>query len=1211
MKKISYIVLLAVLVLPGLSVFAQTGTFANIEFVENRGQWESRVLFRGKVGNGEVYLTKTGLTIVQHNTEDFVRLSDATHGTATHRHSHGGGNVPGNPPDLNAPFVVRSHSYNIVLEGATIDPAAISPEKMVEGIENFFLGSDSTKWASGCRVFNAVSIPEVYKNIDMRLYSDAGVLKYDFIVKPGGNITDITLRYDGVDGLSVKKKQLAVKTSVGEFKELYPYSYQADSAGRKVIDCQYQVIGKKVKYKVASYNKSRTLVIDPALIFSTYSGSRAENWGFTATYGPDGSFYGGGIVMGTGLPTTPGAYQTNYAGGDGSIPSDMCVVRLNSIGRERIFTTYIGGSNNDQPHSMVVDGVGNVVVAGRTASGASFPAPLSGTGGGWDIALFKLSADGTKRLGSKRIGGSGHDGANMSTATNRETKSIAPNYGDDGRSEVVLDPQGDVVVASCSMSGDFPVSTDAFRKTMAGEQDGVVIKLDPYLNTILFSTFLGGDQEDAAFVLAFSPETGNIFVGGATASAGIRGSIPATFGADLVGFVDGYIAEITPDGRQLLRFCYLGTSRRDIVYGVQFDKSGYPYVMGTTTGVWTVKNVAYSVPKGKQFISKLEKDLSGYVFSTTFGTAGTDISNPNLSPTAFLVDRCENLYVSGWGSSDLSNFKTVLAGTGGMVTTPDAIKTTTDGEDFYFIVLKKDASALLYATFYGQNGGFSDHVDGGTSRFDPSGTIYQAICGNCGRNDQGLPVFMGTPGSVSPRNANTTNGCNLMMLKIAFDYAGVGASPRAYINNILDTMGCVPLTVEFRDQFRNAKKYIYNFGDGSPEVTTTEFRITHTFTRTGLFRVRQVAIDSASCNVVDTAYVNILVRDDEAILDFSFMKVGACEELTYQFTNLSTPPPGKPFKNGSFNWDFGDGTIVPADPSGINTKTYLAPGTYKLRLILEDTSYCNYPDSKDSLVRLAVNVQARIKTPPSGCAPYQAVFENESIGGQKFLWDFGDGTTSTEVSPTHLYPNPGTYTIKLVAEDEFTCNKIHDTTFTIVVSPPPTAGFTFAPTAAVENTPVEFFNNSSADALLFKWEFGDGANVITNKRGTTIKHQYDRTGDFEAMLVAYNQYGCTDTARQLVPTIVLPLLDVPSAFAPQQGGKINTVFVVGFGIEKMRFRIYNRWGKLMFETNDKRIGWDGTFNGALQPMDVYSYTLEVVFTNGTKATKRGDITLLR
>ena len=370
-----------------------------------------------------------------------------------------------------------------------------------------------------------------------------------------------------------------------------------------------------------------------------------------------------------------------------------------------------------------------------------------------------------------------------------------------------------------------------------------------------------------------------------------------------------------------------------------------------------------------------------------------------------------------------------------------------------------------------------------------------------------------------------------------------------------------------------------------------------------------ISIDSTTCNIADTSYINIRVRTDKADIGFTYQKLPPCDSLKYQFTNTSVAPPGKPFTAQSFEWSFGDGTTVITNAPTV-THSYPASGTYNIALRLIDTSYCNSPDSATVQLRIAANVKAQFETPPYGCVPYSAVFTNTSLAGQQFFWDFGDGTTSTDESPVHVYNTPGTYVIKMIATDTSTCNKIDSTQQSIVVSAAPTAGFTFDPQVPKENTPF-VFTNFSLGANLYKWTFGDGDSIVTSKRDTLISHIYNATGTYNVCLIAYNQYGCTDTVCQAVSAIIIPLVDVPNAFTPNGDGSNDFVRVRGFGIIKMDWRIYNRWGALVFESNTQTQGWDGKYKGQLQPQEVYVYVLDISFSDGTKYRKKGDITLLR
>lgn len=1205
-----------------LSFATYSQDFSNIEFVENKGQWDERVKYRADVNAGAIFIRDNGFSILQHdpNTWDFLQKMG--------KHAE-----PSTPSfvqrDANGDIILKSHSWNVNFMNASPSMQVI-PDKKIVTYNNYFLGNDPSKWAGQCQIFQAMTMKNVYPGIDVRYYTHNGTLKYDIIVSPGADPNRIVLQYEGVEKLQVKNKELVISTSLGERRESAPYTYQTDATGRKEIRCSYVVVDNTVRFLVGNYDRSATLVIDPTLIFCSLSASTADNWGFTATYGPDGSFYGGGIVFetaGGNFPVSPGAFQTSYQGGTnatGERPCDIGIIRLSANGSTRIYATYLGGAGNEQPHSLIADGNGNLIIAGRSNSNTGdvnrrYPTtgPTIGSGGSYDIVITKLNANGTALIGSRMIGGTANDGVNIKS--NRSgAQSLQQNYGDDGRSEVILDAQENVYVAASTQSTNFPV-TGGFQASNGGLQDAVVIKMDPNLAgaTPQFSTYLGGSGDDAAYVLALAA-SGDIFVAGGTNSGNFPGPKGGTVGPTQAGSIDGFIAQISSNGSTLVRSTYIGTSGIDQIYGIQFDRFGFPYIMGQTTGDMPGINIppgGFEQVGGKIFIGKLRPDLSGYEYRTRFGTGA---ARPNISPTAFLVDRCENVYVSGWGGSTQDPADPYPnAGTAGLTVTPDALQSNTDGRDFYFFVLRRDATGPgpLYASFFGQAGGFTDHVDGGTSRFDRNGVIYQGVCANCGGN----AVFPTTPGTWGPTRPVSAN-CNMGMIKIAFNLAGVGADVQSQIGGVpSDTAGCVPLTVTFTDQIRNATEYIWNFGDGSPQVgplpAAQGITQTHTYNSPGTFQVMLIAINPTTCNERDTAYMNIRVGILEANLQASVVKLDPCEAFNYRFNNLSTTLPVRPFTDTSFIWDFGDGS--PRVRAGLNpvTHSYTAPGTYNAWLILADTAYCNYPDSLLVEVRVSANVEASFDAPAAGCVPLDAAFTYTGSGGQSFEWNFGDpgsgaDNTSTLANPTHRFSTPGTYQVRLIVTDPNTCN-IRDTAIAlIVVSPTPIANFSYTPPAPISNTPNVFTNLSSPDAVRFIWDFGDGNTRETTSRAD-ITYQYTATGNFNACLIAFNNEGCSDTLCLPVSTIVVPALDVPNAFTPLSGDENSVIMVRGFGIAKMRFIIWNRWGQKVFETNNPLEGWNGRVKGVVQPMDVYAYTLDVEFFDGTKTTRKGDITLIR
>ena len=1179
-----------------LTIFGQTSDV--VQFIENKGQWDSRVRYMAQVPGAAVFVQSNGFSIVQHHPEDYELLEDRIHG-------HDGaekGRV------LQQRLVLRSHAYRVQFLNANPSPR-VSADKPLEGYNNYFIGNDPSKWATGVKIYQGITLHDIYPNIDARYYSDNGQMKYDLIVRPGGDVSKIAFQYEGADKLEVVNNELVISTSVGKLKELRPFSYQFREKGRQEIGNKWVVKDNVVRFAIKNYDKSATLVIDPTLVFASFSRSTADNWGFTATYGPDGAMYGGGIVFGTGFPVSPGAFQQQFGNsGSGLQDFDIGIIKLSSNGTTRMYATYIGGSGSDQPHSLVVDGGGNLVLAGRSNS-PNYPVTNNGNlaGGGFDIVVTKLNANGTALIGSKKIGGTGDDGVNISTTRNRT--SLQYNYGDDGRSEVILDAGGSICVASCSQSSNFPIRGGGFQGTSGGKQDGVFLRLPADASDLSFSTYLGGDGNDAAYVLSQHPFTGEMYIGGGTESSNFPGAGSGSLFGSSRGDIDGFVAII--NGNSLRKSTYVGTSGKDQVYGLQFDKYGFPYIMGQTTGSWPIIGPPnnpnpWSQANGKQFIAKLEVDLSKWVYSTVFGSGG---AIPDISPVAFLVDRCENVYVSGWGGQVTASFP--LGGTSGL-TTVSPLQPTTDGKDFYFFVLKRDATAQLYGDFFGQNGGqIPDHVDGGTSRFDRNGVIYQAICANCGGGN--FPTTPGVWGAVNPSSSgpNSPPRCNLAMVKIAMNLAGVHAGLQSSINGVpRDTAGCVPLTVDFTDTIQFAQSYEWNFGDGSPQVSTKDPNISHTYNAVGVYRVMLVAIDSNTCNIRDTSYINIKVGDLKALLDFEWEKLNPCDSLQYEFQNLSVAPPTQPFKPNSFAWDFGDGSPRVVAGTAPVRHRYVSPGTYNVKLVLLDSAYCNFPDSLVQQLNVATLVNAAFEAPKTGCVPETVVFKNTSDGGQTFLWSFGDGGTSTQRNPTYTYNTAGTFTISLVVIDSATCNIIDSVSKTITVYANPVADFSAAPQPPTVNTPIVFTNLSSPDAVRFKWLFGDGDSLVTTSRGP-VSWEYNASQKYNACLIAYNQNGCADTVCKEVEALVEPSIDVPNAFTPLSGDINSKVLVRGYAIGNMRFIIWNRWGQKVFETNNRRTGWDGRYKGVLQPMEVYAYTLEVEFTDGTRTTKKGDITLIR
>lgn len=187
------------------------------------------------------------------------------------------------------------------------------------------------------------------------------------------------------------------------------------------------------------------------------------------------------------------------------------------------------------------------------------------------------------------------------------------------------------------------------------------------------------------------------------------------------------------------------------------------------------------------------------------------------------------------------------------------------------------------------------------------------------------------------------------------------------------------------------------------------------------------------------------------------------------------------------------------------------------------------------------------------------------------------------------------------------CFRQKDTTFTINVRPLPVAGFVASPQPPLENTIINFRNTSiGANELI--WDFGDGT-VGTSRSDTA--YLYKSTGTWDVYLFATSFYGCKDTANAKVNSLILPLWDIPNAFTPNGDGKNDVFYVNAYGVDLMDFRVFNRFGQLLFESANPSFGWDGTYKGVPQPMDAYAYTLLIKFSDGKQVKSSGSITLIR
>lgn len=776
-----------------------------ILFEENKNQWPTQVRYRVGVGSGtSIFMEKDRFTFVKYNPAELEEI---------HHKSHDKKNKSGLKSGI-----VHFHSFQMNFIGSNAD-VEISAQDKEPYYHNYFIGKDSSKWASEVGMYGAVSYKNVYQHIDINAYQVGQHFKYDFIVAVGGNPAKIIMEFNGADKLLIKNNKLIIKTSAGDIIENTPYSYQIIDGKKHEIACEYELSkdGKTVSFKLPkSYNNNYPLTIDPILVGASYSGSPAstETYGHCAAYDPAGNIYTGGECFNPGYPTTVGAFQSTFAG-----YTDIAISKLNSNASTLIWATYLGGTSSDVPNSLFIPANGEIYVLGASAS-ADYPTSGScfdnSYNGNSDIVVSHLNATGTALVGSTYIGGTGDDGGGWGLPWGM-------NGHDSQRGEIIVDASGNAWVASFTNSADFPTSTGAYNQTLngTGTFDGCVIRLSANLSALQWSTFLGGTDSDGAYALRLNP-AGELYVSGCSGSADFpttAGAYDQTFNG---GTVDGYITRFNASGTTILSSTFFGTSQDEISYFLDIDGSGAAYIYGSSSGGMPVTSGVFNNPGSGNFVSKFNPGLTALMFSTVFG----DGTNSYIEPEAFMVDSCENIYMSGFGAW------------GGYPLTSDALFSTQVGS-CYFFVLSKDALTQLYGSFY-----YGDHVDGGTSRFDPNGTIYQGIC-------------MGGGGASTPSWAWNTGGFSapswdMFVVKIAFQYAGVNAIATVTPNETI----CLGSAVNFVNT-SNGVSYTWDFGDGTP--ISTSISPTHVYLIPGIYDVLFTAVDSSSCNITDTDHLTITV----------------------------------------------------------------------------------------------------------------------------------------------------------------------------------------------------------------------------------------------------------------------------------------------------------------------------------------------------------------
>jgi Abnormal spindle-like microcephaly-assoc'd, ASPM-SPD-2-Hydin/Beta-propeller repeat/Cep192 domain 4 len=582
--------------------------------------------------------------------------------------------------------------------GGNSTPVAVGADPL-PGQANYFMGSDPGSWRTRIPTYARVEYRNVYPGADLVYYGQDGRLEYDFRLSPGMSPRIIRMAFAGAKNMRLSPEgDLILLLPKGEIRFEKPVIYQAGPRGRRMLGGGYLLRGRnEISFFVPSYDRSLPLVVDPTLSYSTYLGGTGTDNAFGIAVDSSGNAYIAGQTSSLDFPIK-GAFQGSNNGGT----TDVFVTKLSPDGSSLVYSTYLGGGGTDYGKAIAVDSSGSAYVTGATNSGtvnntANFPTTpgvkQTTLIGGYDAFVTKLSADGATLLYSTYLGSSDDDIGNA----------------------IAVDSAGNTFIAGSTASPKFPVTKSAFQTTLSGGTDAFFIELNPTATSpAVYGTFLGGSGDDSANGIAID-SSGKPYITGKTASS----NFPVTTGVQqtsLGGSTDAFVAKLDPAQTgipSLVYSTYLGGAGDDIGYGIALDSSNNAYIAGSTDSATypaTTGVVQTTLGGGTDaFISELNPDGTGLVYSTFLGGAGDDAAK------TIALDSAGNAIVAG--STESTDFPTLFP-----IQASCASTAGSPCDDAFAASLGPGGTALNYSTYLG--GGLHDEID--AVAVDSSANAYVA-----------------------------------------------------------------------------------------------------------------------------------------------------------------------------------------------------------------------------------------------------------------------------------------------------------------------------------------------------------------------------------------------------------------------------------------------------------------------------------------------------
>jgi hypothetical protein len=569
-------------------------------FIPNQGQFHEEVAYCAKAA---------GYTL-------WIKEHDITYDTSTLKNSSKTANLNSGFSPIEYTRKVCRTSFSGANGSFRIIPHGITDHRV-----NFFIGNERSAWRTGIPTYRSILFQDLYPRIDLKVYGMDNMNIYEFIIYPGGDISNIEFTYEGcATGTLNNEGNLILKSGPYEFRHKDPLCLLISEKIKTPVEVQFQQKGAdSLGYTVGDYDKRTTLVIQQKVSVSAPEKDCGFfNRGYEIAVDSSGAAYVTGQISPIDFPSR-NFHRSTFTGKD-----DVFVAKLNTSGTALIYSTYIGGAAFDYGKGIQVDSNGNAYVTGITSSD-DFPtkkALFSSSAGGFDAFIVKINASGSELVYSTYLGGSS----------------------DDSGQSLTVDSSGAVGVTGWTQSHDFPVK-NALIDRLSGNMDAFVAKIDSSGSVFHFSTYLGGDSMDFAKDIAASI-SGTIWVTGYTGS----GDYPianALFPA-LSGKLDAFVTQLSETGTEIVFSTFLGGNSYDIGNAISVDSTGNVYITGYTNSKdFPVKNALDDTLSGRAdaFVAKISLSDTSLVYSTFLGGTSDD------SGCDIAVDAELAAYITGYTDS--------------------------------------------------------------------------------------------------------------------------------------------------------------------------------------------------------------------------------------------------------------------------------------------------------------------------------------------------------------------------------------------------------------------------------------------------------------------------------------------------------------------------------------------------------------------------------